>query len=64
MTTIAHPASEVVPRPTLRDRVRRPLTTAAKAVRWLRAEIAALGDAGQLGPDPEVEIGRWTGARV
>ena len=30
----------------------------------LRAQVRELAEAGQLGPDPETEIGRWTGARV
>lgn len=64
MTTITRPAAEHVRRATLGDLVRRWAAAVAAAVRWLRAEIAEIAAAGQLGPDPEVETGRWTGARV
>jgi hypothetical protein len=64
MTTITRPATEQVRLATLRDLVRRWAAAVAAAARWLRAEIAEIGAAGQLGPDPEIEIGRWTGARV
>jgi hypothetical protein len=64
VTTITHPAAEVFRRATLRDLVRRRVAATVGVARSLRAEIANLGATGQLGPDPEVEVGRWTGARV
>jgi len=64
VTTITHPAAEAFRRATLRDLVRRRVAATVGVARSLKAEIANLGAAGQLGPDPEVEVGRWTGARV
>jgi hypothetical protein len=66
MTSITHPATEQIRRATLRDLVRRWAAAAALATlaRWLRAKIADTALASQLGPDPEVEVGRWTGARI
>jgi hypothetical protein len=34
------------------------------AAQRLKSAIADLAIGGQLGPEPEVEVGRWTGARV
>ena len=63
MTTITHPAVRQDRRATLRDLVRR-WAAALRTVARLRAAIAGIAVAGQLGPVPDVERGRWTGARV
>jgi hypothetical protein len=52
-----------------------PLTTRPSRIRWLLARLVAIarwpgaflaaeGAAGQLGPDPETQIGRAAGGRV
>jgi plasmid stabilization system protein ParE len=64
VTTITHPAAEAFRRARLRDLVRQRAAAAVGVARSLKAEIANLGAAGQLGPDPDVEVGRWTGTRV
>jgi hypothetical protein len=64
MTAITRPGTEQVRRATLRDLVRQWAAAVATLARWLRTEIADIAAAGQLGPDAETEMGRWTGARV
>jgi hypothetical protein len=64
MTTIAHPRIDQTRRPTLRQLVQRWADGVTAPVRWLRARYAAIATAGQLGPDAETQVGRWTGARV
>jgi len=64
MTVTTHPDISSIRRPTLRDLVRRWAAGLAPLIQWLRAGFAEIAAAGQLGPDPETEIGRWTGARV
>jgi hypothetical protein len=64
MTTITRPATEQVRRAALRDLVRRSVAALATLTRRVKAEIADAAAAGQLGRDPETEMGRWTGARV
>lgn len=64
MTATTHPAPSRVRRSSLQGAIRQstgPLTT---LVRRLRAQVAEFAASGQLGPDPEKEIGRWTGARM
>lgn len=64
MTAATHPGASHVRRSSLHGAIRQwtaPLTT---LVRRLRAQAAAFAASGQLGPDPEKEIGRWTGARM
>jgi hypothetical protein len=43
---------------------RRIATAIARAPQHLGAAIRAMAASGQLGPNPETEVGRWTGARV
>jgi len=64
MTTITRPATEQARRVTLRDLLRGSAAAVAATARWLRAKIIDIAAAGQLGPDPETEMGRWTGARI
>jgi hypothetical protein len=68
MTAITHhstgPSTGLVRRPTLHDRVRRSVAAVATPARWLKAEVARIGAAGQLGPKDETEKGRRTGARI
>jgi hypothetical protein len=64
MTTLTHPGTEHVRRAALRDLVRRAGAVRTPLVRRLRAAIHEFAASGQLGPDPEIEVGRWTGARV
>jgi hypothetical protein len=64
MTTITYPGTEHVRRAELRDLVRRAAAARIPLVRRLRVAIHRFAASGQLGPDPEVEVGRWTGARV
>lgn len=64
MTTITHPATKQIRRTPLRDRARRPAAAFAARIRSLMARLQGMAAAGQLGPGQEVEVGRWTGARV
>jgi hypothetical protein len=64
MTSITHPATEQVRRAALRDLVRRATAALAALAHRLRAKFIDIAASGQLGPDPEIEVGRWTGARV
>lgn len=64
MTTVAHPNTGQVRHEALRDVVRRLTAALATLIRTLRAELSDIAAAGQLGPDAEVEVGRWTGTRV
>jgi hypothetical protein len=64
VTATTHPATDQVRRLTLRAVVRRSAATVAALVQKLRTEIADVAAAGQLGPDVDAEMGRWTGARV
>ena len=64
MTVITHPSSDAVRRSTLRDLVRRSASGVAKLARRLRTTVAHIAISGQLGPDAETEVGRWTGARI
>lgn len=64
MTTITHPATGQLRRAALRDLVRRWSIGLAASIPRLRTEIRRFAAAGQLGPGPEIEMGRWTGARA
>lgn len=64
MTTVARHATGSVRRSILRGLVRRSAAGVFAFTRSVRAEIAAIAAAGQLGPDAETEIGRSTGART
>lgn len=64
MTAITHAAPEHVRRAASRDPVRRAAAALIQLTRRLRASFNGFAASGQLGPDPETEVGRWTGARV
>ena len=50
------PSTDTVRRTTLRYLVR--------LARCLKADVSGIAAAGQLGPDAETEVSRWTGARI
>src|SRR5262245_45279265 len=52
------------PLTTRRSRTRGVLARLAAIVRWPLAFLAAEAAAGQLGPDPEMELSRATGSRI
>lgn len=64
MTTITHPGTDAVRRSRVRDLVRRSASGVAVVARRLTTKFAEIASSGQLGPDAETEIGRWTGARI
>jgi hypothetical protein len=64
MTTITRPATELAQHPTRRHLVRQSAGALRATTQRLKSAIAELAVGGQLGPDPEVEVGRWTGART
>ena len=64
MTAITRTSTEQVRRTMLRRLAQQWAAAVARPARWLWAKGADAAAAGQLGPDPETEIGRWTGARV
>jgi hypothetical protein len=64
MTAITHPGGVAARRSPLRDLVRRSASGVATLARRLRTTVADIAASGQLGPDPETEAGRWTGART
>jgi hypothetical protein len=64
MTATTHPRTTGVRRSSLQDAVRQQAGRLTTLVGRLRAKVAAFAAAGQLGPDLEKEIGRWTGART
>jgi hypothetical protein len=64
MTVITRPSTDAVRRATLRDLVRRSGAGIGLLARRLWGEVVEMAAAGQLGPDAETEMGRWTGARV
>jgi hypothetical protein len=64
MTAIIRTSTEQVRRTMLRGLALQWAAAITKPARWLWAKAADAAFAGQLGPDPETEIGRWTGARV
>jgi hypothetical protein len=64
MTTITRPATEQVQRAALGGLVRRSAAAFATLPRRMRSRLVEAAISGQLGPDPEVEVGRRTGARV
>lgn len=43
---------------------RRIVATIVQLPRWLGVQVLGIAHAGQLGPNPETESGRRTGARV
>ena len=64
MTTLSQPRARSAGRVVRTTSVRRLGHGLARVVSWLRSQAAEIADAGQLGPDPETEIGRSTGARI
>ena len=64
MTAVTHPTTDAIRRSTLRDLVRRSTSGLASIASRVTTKVADLAAAGQLGPDAETEVGRWTGARV
>jgi hypothetical protein len=64
MTATTHPGTTGVRRSSLQDAVRQPARPLTTLVGRFRAKVAAFAASGQLGPDPEKEIGRWTGTRT
>lgn len=68
MTATTHPSThsstDAVRHSRLRDLVRRTASGVAILARSLRTKVADIAASGQLGPDAETEMGRWTGARI
>lgn len=64
MIAITHPSTDAVRRSTMRDLVRRAASGVATLARRLRTKVADISASGQLGPDAETEVGRWSGARI
>jgi hypothetical protein len=64
MTTITRPVTEQVRHTVLHGLVGRPAAALATLTRRLRAGLIDIAASGQLGPNREIEVGRWTGARV
>lgn len=40
------------------------VVSAASVTRRMRTALRDFADSGQLGPDPQVTISRWTGGRI
>ena len=64
MTTAAYEAASPATHRERRATLRRLTSIVIVILSRLRGRLAEIGSAGQLGPDPETEVGRWTGARV
>jgi hypothetical protein len=64
MTAINSSRTDLIRRTTRRELARQWAVGLARLARPFKADIAQIAAAGQLGPDPETETGRWTGARV
>jgi hypothetical protein len=64
MTTITRPALRQVRHSVLRGLVRTSAAAFTTPIRSLVTRLNGIAAAGQLGPGREVEVGRWTGARV
>lgn len=64
MTAISQPRTLPVGRTTPTSPARRIAGALARAIASLGGRVSAMGRSGQFGPDPETEIGRYTGARI
>jgi hypothetical protein len=64
MTAVTQPRPIDLGRRGPADIPRRIAAAIVRAAKTSGAAIRATVGRGQLGPDPETEVGRWTGARV
>lgn len=64
MTTLSQPRARSAGRMDRTTSVRRLGHGLTQVVNWLRSQVRDIAAAGQLGSDPETEIGRSTGARI
>lgn len=64
MTAISQPRTLPVGRTAPTSPGRRVVSALARAIASLGGRVSDMVRSGQLGPDPETEIGRYTGARI